>query len=63
MSLRFWNHLLGQLRREVALLPPPYPRRGFAMLLTAFALAGVILWQGFGDPEQVVEGFRDWLWR
>ncbi len=63
VSLRFWNSLLGHLRHEVSDLPAPYPRRGIAMLLTAATLCGVILWQGFSDPEQVVEGFRDWLWR
>jgi hypothetical protein len=63
VSLRFWNLLLGRLRQETLQLPAPYPRRGFAMLLAAVGLCGIILWQGFSDPEQVVEGFRDWLWR
>ena len=63
VPLRFWSHLLNQLRREVQDLPAPQPRRGFAMLAVAFALIGFLGWQGLSQQEQIVEGFRDWLWR
>ena len=63
VSLRFWSQLLGHLRAEVAELPSPQPRRGFTMLLVAFTLVGLLLWQGISHQAQVVEGFRDWLWR
>jgi hypothetical protein len=33
------------------------------MLIVAGALIGIVLWQGFGHQEQVVQGFRQWLWR
>jgi hypothetical protein len=63
VSLRFWGQLLGHLRTEVAALPAPQPRRGFTMVLVAFTLIGLLLWQGISHQAQVVEGFRDWLWR
>ncbi len=63
VSIRFWNQLLGHLRQEVLQLPAPHSRRGYATLLAAAGLCGVILWQGLGNPDQVVEGFREWLWR
>jgi len=63
ISLRFWNQLLGNVRKEVQHQPAPMPRRGFGMLLVALMLAAILAWQGFGNQELVVEGFRDWLWR
>ncbi|MGB7323863.1 MAG: hypothetical protein WBD31_03260 [Rubripirellula sp.] len=62
-SPMFWQSLLGNLRHEVRQEPVPVPRRGFAMLAFAAMFAGVLLWQGLGNQELVVEGFRDWLWR
>ena len=63
LSLRFWNQLLGILRGELANEPSPRPRRGFGMLLTALLMAGGLLWHSIGERAQIVEGFRDWLWR
>jgi hypothetical protein len=63
VSLRFWSTLLGNLRLETQHSPTPLPRRGFAMLLAAVVLSGILVWQGFGNQELVVEGFREWLWR
>ncbi len=63
VSLRFWSKLLGALRSEVHVSPAPMPRRGIVMLLSALMLAGILLWEGFGNQELVVEGFREWLWR
>ena len=63
VSVRFWNLLLGNLRKQVQQQPSPMPRRGFAMLLVAIFLCSILVWQSFGNRELVVEGFRDWLWR
>lgn len=63
VSLQFWNQLLAALRSQVQQHPAPMPRRGFGMLLVAVFLGSILLWQGFGNQELVVEGFRDWLWR
>lgn len=63
VSLRIWNGLLANFRAEVDKLPKPSPRRGHVMLLVSFALICILLWQGIGHHEQVVQGFRDWLWR
>ncbi|MEM7316751.1 MAG: hypothetical protein AAF497_26760 [Planctomycetota bacterium] len=63
VSLRFWSLMLGNLRTEVRQSPAPLPRRGFGMLLAATVLGGILVWQGFGYQELVVEGFREWLWR
>ncbi|TWU48601.1 hypothetical protein Poly51_45020 [Rubripirellula tenax] len=60
---RFWQMLLGNLRFEVKQDVVATPRRGLGMLAVAVLLAGVLMWQGFGNQELVVEGFRDWLWR
>ncbi len=63
VSLRFWNQLLGNLRKEVQQQSAPMPRRGFAMLLAAVFFCSILVWQSFGNRELVVEGFRNWLWR
>jgi hypothetical protein len=63
VSMRFWTTLLARLRAEVGQSPAPMPRRGVVMLLAAVALSSILLWQGFGHRELVVDGFRDWLWR
>jgi len=63
VPLRIWNQLLAGLREEVSKSPRPAQRHGFAMLLVAGALIAVLLWQGVGNHEQIVQGFRAWLWR
>ncbi len=63
VSLRFWTTLLANLRAEVRESSAPMPRRGLVMLLAATVLGCILVWQGFGNQELVVEGFRDWLWR
>ena len=63
VPLRIWNGLLANFRAEVEKMPKPSPRRGHSMLLVALGLIGILLWQGIGHHDQVVQGFRDWLWR
>ncbi|MEO1528944.1 MAG: hypothetical protein AAFX06_26280 [Planctomycetota bacterium] len=62
-SVTFWNGLLGHLREEAESTKAVSPRRGISMLVIAIALLGVVIWQGYGYNEQLVEGFREWLWR
>ena len=62
-SVTFWNTLLGHLRETAQSTEATTPRRGVPMLLIAIALIGIVIWQGFGYNEQLVEGFREWLWR
>ena len=59
----FWDKLLGNLRDAAETSSPPVPRRGGMMILVALALASFVVWRAFSDRQQVVEGFRDWLWR
>ena len=60
---RIWNTLLAHFRGEVDKLPTPTLRRGHIMLAWAGALTAIMLWQGIVHPEEVVQGFREWLWR
>ncbi|MEL6107538.1 MAG: hypothetical protein AAFU85_15975 [Planctomycetota bacterium] len=62
-SVNFWNSLLGHLREQAESTKAASPRRGVSMLLIAIVLLGVVIWQGYGYNEQLVEGFRQWLWR
>jgi hypothetical protein len=63
VSPLFWDKLLGELRRELGETTLTRKRYGFAMLLAACILSGLLLWQGYGNQELVVQGFKDWLWR
>jgi hypothetical protein len=63
VPLQMWNDLLAGFREEVSKSPRPAQRHGHMMLIVAGALIGIVLWQGFGHQEQVVQGFRQWLWR
>ena len=62
-NLDFWNRLLGHVRDKASQTPAPTPRRGAGMIVAALALATLVLWQGFHHHQQLVQGFRDWLWR
>lgn len=59
----FWEKLLGHLRDKSESTNAPTPRRGGMMLVTALLLATFVIWRTFADRQQVVEGFREWLWR
>ncbi|QDT12849.1 hypothetical protein [Planctomycetes bacterium K23_9] len=63
IPLRIWSQLLAGFRDEVSKLPSPERRHGFMMLMAAGALICLLLWQGISGHEQVVQGFRHWLWR
>ncbi|MCC9603116.1 hypothetical protein LOC67_21410 [Stieleria sp. JC731] len=59
----FWETLLGHLRQKAAVTPRPTPTRGATMLLVALGMAGYAAFRAISERQQVVEGFRDWLWR
>ncbi len=59
----FWDKLLGQLRTKTQSTSAPTPRRGIMMIAIATCLIALASWHAFSDRQQVVEGFRDWLWR
>ncbi|MCA9137443.1 MAG: hypothetical protein KDB00_11810 [Planctomycetales bacterium] len=59
----FWEKLLGHLRDKSESTSAPTPRRGGMMLVIALGLAALVIWQAFTQRQQVVEGFREWLWR
>ncbi|MCD0462897.1 hypothetical protein [Roseiconus lacunae] len=59
----FWEALLGHLRQKASLTPRPTPTRGATMLLIALGMATYVAVRAIGERQQVVEGFRQWLWR
>ncbi|OYP36567.1 hypothetical protein [Rhodopirellula sp. MGV] len=63
INAAFWETLLGHLRHKAALTPRPTPTRGATMLLVAIALASYVAFRAINERQQVVEGFREWLWR
>ncbi|MGB7346448.1 MAG: hypothetical protein WBD20_19670 [Pirellulaceae bacterium] len=63
VPLRIWNAMLAGMREEVSKLPRPAQRHGHLMLIAAAGLIGILIWQGAGNHEQVVQQFRNWLWR
>ncbi|TWT48153.1 hypothetical protein Pla22_51540 [Rubripirellula amarantea] len=62
-SVKFWSAMLANLRGELQTGQDAIPRRGLAMLVTSFAIAGILAWYGLNNQTLVVDGFRDWLWR
>lgn len=63
VSLKVWDKMFSHFRQEAEKTSAPAPRRGHMMILVAFALSAILLWQVISNQEQVVQGFRDWLWR
>ncbi|MCO8123584.1 hypothetical protein NHH03_17700 [Stieleria sp. TO1_6] len=59
----FWDQLLGHLRDKSQSSSAPAQRRGGTMVAVATLLAAFALWHALAERQQVVEGFRDWLWR
>ncbi len=59
----FWEKLLGHLRDQVEAMEGPSERRGGWMLGFACSLIVLVAWQAISERQQVVEGFREWLWR
>lgn len=62
-AIAFWDQLLGHLRDKAENTSPPVPRRGGTMLVFAILLAAFVGWRSIVERQQVVEGFREWLWR
>ncbi|QDV81792.1 hypothetical protein [Stieleria sp.] len=59
----FWEKLLGHLRDKAEVTSPPAPRRGGTMIVVALTLGLFVVWRAIAERQQVVEGFREWLWR
>ena len=59
----FWNQLLGHVRNAVRKTPAANPRGGAIMVIVALMLLSLTVYVGFTQTQQVVEGFRQWLWR
>ncbi|QEF97697.1 hypothetical protein Mal15_17390 [Stieleria maiorica] len=59
----FWGKLLGHLRDKAAATTAPAPRRGGTMIAVALAIGTLVVWRAVAERQQVVEGFREWLWR
>lgn len=62
-SIEFWNTLLGHLRDQTIKTAKPTPRRGGAMIVAAILLSVIVGWQSLHNHQQLVQGFREWLWR
>jgi hypothetical protein len=59
----FWSRLLGALRAELVKEEPASPRRGGSSFAIGLAMLFFLSLQLFVAHEEVVQGFRDWLWR
>lgn len=59
----FWNRLLRSLRAELANEEPASPRRGGTSFAIGVAMLFFLSLQLLVAHEEVVQGFRDWLWR
>ena len=63
ISPSFWHRLFTALRNELGQAEATAPRRGGTMFLVGSAMLALISIQLFVAHEQVVQGFREWLWR
>ena len=63
VSPKFWRLLLVELRRETAKVPAAAPGLGGALSIAGLLMLGVVGLQLIQQPNQVVQGLRDWLWR
>ncbi|TWU17055.1 hypothetical protein Poly21_42640 [Allorhodopirellula heiligendammensis] len=63
LPLAFWNQLANHLRTELRPTPPPYPRRGWAMLIMATMTAFFLVRYIAAQPALLVEGFHEWFIR
>ncbi|TWT86449.1 hypothetical protein [Stieleria varia] len=63
VSVEFWHQLMGLFRQAIQKTPGTRFRNGGVMLLIALTLLAMVLWQGLSRSDQVVQGFRQWLWR
>ena len=63
VSPQFWRVLLNELRTQVALVPSAPPAAGVVLALAGLVMLGGVALQLVQQPNQVVQGLRDWLWR
>lgn len=63
LSPAFWSHLLASLRREIKTAPRSINAAGVAMILAGLLLCVPPLITVVTSPEEVVTGFKKWLWR
>lgn len=63
LSPAFWSQLLASLRREVRAAPRSVSAAGFVMILIGLLLCVWPLVAVAVSPEEVVAGFKKWLWR
>lgn len=59
----FWRQFAKQLRTELRRTSPPFPRRGWAMLIVATMAAFLLVRHVAAQPALLVEGFHEWLIR
>lgn len=59
----FWRQFAKQLRTELRGTSPPFPRRGWAMLIIATIAAFLLIRHVAAQPALLVEGFHEWLIR
>ena len=59
----FWNRLLGALRAELAKEEAVSPRRGGMTFAIGLAMLLLLSWQLFVAQDELVQGFREWVWR
>ncbi len=63
LPLAFWHRFAKHLRDELRPTPPPYPRRGWAMLIVAVMTAFFLIRYVAAQPALLVEGFHEWFIR
>lgn len=63
LSPAFWNRLLALLRREVKTAPRSFSVAGVLMILAGSLFSLPPLLAVLISPEEVVTGFKEWLWR
>lgn len=63
LSAAFWGRLLSSLRREVKTSPRSVSAAGFIMILAGLLLCVWPLSNVVTNPDEVVAGFKKWLWR
>ncbi|MGV3485146.1 MAG: hypothetical protein ACO1RT_12075 [Planctomycetaceae bacterium] len=59
----FWNRLLSALRAELASEERTAPRSGGLSFVVGVAMMGFLMLKFFVAYDEVVQGFREWLWR
>ena len=64
VPLAVWNDLLKHFREEVDNAKPAKPsRQGHIMVVVALVLLVIVMTIGIRNQAEVVQGFREWLWR